>query len=271
MQYVGFGAHHFVDFTLIHRALGVDKMVSIESSASIFKRSEFNKPFNSIELLRGQSWERLNDVDLKIPSIVWLDYTHKLDRKMLGDIDDVALRASSPTVLIVTVNAQQDETGATATGRLKALAERIGPEAVPIGTREADLTGWSNAAVARRIVDERIKATVAGRGDDLRYRQLFNFEYRDGARMLTVGGLLFSSDLADAVDACKWEASSCFSPTVDAIRIELPVLTARELAFLDAELPNGTARSRPPGLTADEVETYRRFYRYYPRYALVEY
>ncbi len=44
-RYIGFGSMWFTDFILMHKALQINDMISIEESKSNEKRAEFNKPF----------------------------------------------------------------------------------------------------------------------------------------------------------------------------------------------------------------------------------
>src|SRR4051794_25570909 len=74
-QYVGFGAVEFFDFDLVHRRLGVHKLISIESEANLIPRCRFNRPFKGIEVLSGMSLTILPTLDWSGLSIVWLDYT----------------------------------------------------------------------------------------------------------------------------------------------------------------------------------------------------
>ena len=50
-QYVGLGSVYFSDFSLIHRTLGISKMVSIEKNEEDKSRFIENAPFSCIELL----------------------------------------------------------------------------------------------------------------------------------------------------------------------------------------------------------------------------
>jgi hypothetical protein len=269
-SYVGFGAQYFVDFVLFHRALGIRDMTSLESDKQKYQRCVFNKPFDSVDVIEGTSWEHFGSMDFERPVIVWPDYVDSLDAPILGDIDTLALRMRPGSVAMVTVNVDPDEVETPPHGRRALLEERVGAVAVPHGVRDADLDGWDNAAVIRRIIDEQFRRSVSDRADGCFYEQFFNFQYRDGARMLTVGGMILDDALRPAFDACDWDAVDGYRSGADALRIELPSLTLRELAHLDAQLPKGIDAMTGPGLGAEDLAAYAEFYRYYPRYALVD-
>ena len=59
LVYIGFGSIWFTDFTLAHKELLVDEMISIEAHEVGFRRAEFNRPFSGIRVLKGLSNEIL--------------------------------------------------------------------------------------------------------------------------------------------------------------------------------------------------------------------
>ena len=50
-QYVGFGSVYFADFTLFHKQLGIQKLISIEGEEEMEERVRFNKPYSCIEII----------------------------------------------------------------------------------------------------------------------------------------------------------------------------------------------------------------------------
>jgi hypothetical protein len=54
-QYVGFGSVYFADFTLFHKQLGIQKLISIESEEEMETRVRFNQPYSCIEVMVGFS------------------------------------------------------------------------------------------------------------------------------------------------------------------------------------------------------------------------
>jgi hypothetical protein len=269
-RYIGMGAQFFVDFSMFHRMLGINLMTSLESDSALFERCVFNRPFDSVTVTPGASWDLFASMDFAEPTIVWMDYTGKLDRRMLGDVDTLILRLPPTSLILVTVNVDVDQVGEPPIGRRASLEERVGATAVPHGVSDSDLDGWNNASVARQIFDEQVRTSIVSRADDTKYMQLFNFNYRDSARMLTVGGILWRDEDAPKMVLANWQTLDAFRPASDALSIELPTLTMRELAHLDKQLPTDGSAISCPGLNAQELESYASFYRYYPRYALVD-
>src|SRR5688572_9613488 len=52
-EYTGFGSIYFVDFILLHRLLGLRKLLSVEIVASAEQRVRFNKPFGDVRVEIG--------------------------------------------------------------------------------------------------------------------------------------------------------------------------------------------------------------------------
>jgi hypothetical protein len=268
--YVGFGALYFVDFNLVHRALGITDMTSLERDAAFAVRCQFNKPFDSIAVLPETSTGHFSNAAFDKPTIAWPDYTDQLSTAILGDMDTLALRLPVGSVILLTVCAAVDQVQKPPHGRLAILEQRIGAESVPLGTGDADLDGWDKAAVLREVINNRIEASVMARADGTLYQQLFNIRYRDGAKMLTVGGILWNDLIGEAMANCGWHDLESFRPGEDALTIEVPELTHREMAVLDSQLPLGAATISSPGLDQKTLDAYKEYYRYYPKYALVD-
>lgn len=257
-QYVGFGALEFIDFIEFHRSLGIPKMTSIERSTDFQHRLEFNKPYKSIELLIGEARDRLPDVDWKGLSITWLDYTDTLTTDILRDIDFV-LRSSSPaSVLIVTVNGGAD---APLPKRLDLLREKLG-DLVPQTLTESDMNGWGPAREQRRILQDRANSIVreSHRGEFL---QLFNFEYADGAKMLTWGGIITSPSSRRGVEMCRFDDLSFIRNDKDPFEIRVPFLTEREMAFLETEIAGSSSVGETlKGVKPADVKAFAGMYRW---------
>ncbi len=62
-RYVGLGSLWFVDFILAHRYLSINNMVCIEYETEA-ERVEFNRPYDCIEVLRGNTTDVLPTIDL---------------------------------------------------------------------------------------------------------------------------------------------------------------------------------------------------------------
>jgi hypothetical protein len=272
-RYVGFGSPYFADFSLIHKQLDLRTMVSIERNVQDAERFEFNKPYNSVEIVYGEASEVLPSLDWVQKSIVWLDYDSPLDPSMLGDIEGVIAKAAPWTVLIVTLDVEPlDEIKA----RAMELERRL-PGLVPPGLTGEILGDWGTARVTHGVVCERIDQAVSARNVgkalalQIDFRSLFHFRYRDGARMLTVGGILLPGDGAEHFDGCSFNELHYVSVTREPYEIVVPKLTYRELDHLDTQLPAilPDAINRK-GVPVEDADNYARLYRYFPRFVDAE-
>ncbi len=270
-RYVGFGAAYYRDFKLFHRVLGIRNMVSIEQDTSNQERYEFNVPYSCVQTRFGHSNDVLPDLAWDVKTILWLDYTSKLDREALADITFFAANCQPGSVLIVTVNVQADR---LPDGPLQLLVERVGEENVPGELQDRDLTGWGLAKTSRRIATNKIMETLAARNgprpeaNHILFRQLFNFEYADDAKMLTVGGLFHERGQEAIASTCGFESLEFVKGGSEAYRIEVPSLTYKEIQHLQVQLPGESgAVMDARGIPASEVDRFRSIYRYFPVFA----
>jgi len=279
-RYVGFGGVAFKDFALIHQRLGVTDMTSIEKETGLRERFRFNKPYSCIRIKWGTSSEVLPKLSWRKRSIVWLDYEGHLDSDILADIEIVAGSVRSGSVLVVTVCAEPERVKAdmnVAEVRMHQLRERIGDEKIPRGTRGADLAKWGLASTCREVIDNEITRTLDDRNSPeretwrLTYRQLFNFCYADGTKMLTVGGYFAHSKDGARLPDGHFDDLDFLRGGGEPYFIEVPVLTWREATYLDERLPRlAPAVSHPPWLRGKERRKYGKVYRYFPTYLEAE-
>jgi hypothetical protein len=144
---------------------------------------------------------------------------------------------------------------------------------VPRGLTLKDLSGWGTAATNRRILDNAILEALSERngmlpsGSQLHYKQLFNFHYSDGAKMLTVGGLLYDQGQAGKVTGA-FDGLSFIRSGEAPYSIEIPKLTYREMRYLDSHLPGCSYSDlQSHGIPESDFRKYSETYRHFPTYA----
>lgn len=291
-RYVGFGSIYFTDFHLIHRALGIDKMVSIEKDTNAKACFEFNKPFASIELKFGHSADVLPLLDWDMKSIVWLDYDGKLSLDVLSDISTFCTKATSGSVLVLSVNAQPEpDPGESARNqfaqanngkfdvgayRLSKLEEHI-PGKVPPGIDGKSLRQNGVATAFYRAIVNEIKEQFAVRNstlsgpDRILWRQFAHFLYKDSVLMLTVGIVIFTERDNPLFDACSFQSLDFVRADDNSYTIRVPCLTTKEIQRLNSQLPEKDPEKRPvcPGVPEKDIDTYREVYRYFPNFGEV--
>lgn len=279
-RYVGFGSLSFADFALFYRRLGFQEMVSIERREDAKVRFEFNLPYSCISMAWGEATDKLREIDWTDKrSVVWLDYDSHLNRDMLGDLSHVMAQVRSGSIVAITVCADPGEGAGTDAPqrRFDKLSNRIGNDRLPPGLKPGDLSKWGLARVCRDVINDAIERTLNDRNGPLapevrlQYRQLFNFHYSDGARMLTVGGIVFDEDDAASFGSGALADFDFVRANGDPYLIESPVLTWRETTYLDKVLSESEPTpSELDWLPQDERERYERIARYSPTYIEAE-
>ncbi|MDR2566444.1 MAG: hypothetical protein LBC97_10415 [Bifidobacteriaceae bacterium] len=257
-QYVGFGGLEFVDFVEFHRGLGVALMTSIERDTNIQHRLDFNRPYKSIQILMGEARDQLPQVDWGRLAIVWLDYTDMLTTDILRDVDYVVRSCLPGSVVIVTVNGAA--TGVPLRERLANLRDNLG-DLVEDGLNNDDMRAWGPAQVERRVLEA--TAHAAGRSaHGSPFRQLFNFHYQDDAKMLTWGGIVTSPSLDRTIETCRFDDLGFTRTREGAFEVRVPVLTEKEIAYLESGLVGAKDLPSIKGVNPKDVRALAQVYRW---------
>jgi len=299
-KYIGFGSTYFSDFSLFHKALGINSMLSIEENQDDKSRFEFNKPYKCIDLIFGASNEVLPKLEWKIPTILWLDYDDQLSSSVLGDIGVFCAKVLPGSMFVVTVNAQPDSLDHCSLTqpydwekklnehRIQKLTELVGEDRIPPGIEGKDLNLRNKVAVLWEIINNEVLEILAKRNggnateNKVEYKQVFNFTYQDGAKMLTVGGVLLNLNQVNIFKNSGFEGLDFYKPGSDSFTIDIPKLTFREIRSLDKLLPSRDPNGEIVSLTQDQlgvelssipegdIEKYIKIYRYFPNFAETE-
>ena len=279
-RYIGFGALGFHDFCLLHQRLGILDMVSIEGNSAAQNRISRNKPYSCIKMKWGMSHVVLPTLKWSKRTILWLDYEHPLDTDKLTDIATACASLRSGSALIITLPA---DPGRVIPGvdmgerRLEVLRSKVGKKNVPADVKGTDLSKWGLATVLRRIAVNQIQKTLSDRNGvleaprKLQFDQLFHFHYADGKQMMSVGGLILDAKDREHLAPNHFEDLSFYRPDSDPYLIETPLLTLREIKFLDERLPRSAPDVvRPTWIPEAERKRYAKVYRYFPSFSEVE-
>ena len=273
-RYVGFGSPYFSDFSLIHRALDISEMICIEKEKADAPRFEFNKPFHCITLKFGTSSEILPMLEWRDrPTIIWLDYDSSLDESILSDIDVAASNLVSGSLLILSMRASANDFGDEPDERKYKLQETIGnkiPLDIPLNT----FSNTNFSYLLWKIINAEIDHVVLERSAGLRsstkfeYSQLLHFNYRDGVKMITIGGLIFQSGQRSTQVHCDFGALPFMKNGEEAYKIEVPKLTLKELRALNEQLPSSEVAL--PCVPSRDIRAYVSNYRYFPTFVEAE-
>ena len=284
-RYVGFGSVWFSDFVLFHRALGIRDMLSIEQAVASRERFEANKPF-AINIDFRPSTLVLPEMLYDRRQFIWLDYDDTISTEMLHDVATIAARASSGTVLVVSVQCMRAPDLAEAErARLtdpeslsgeERFRQRLGPDRVPAELNREDLFGWSFGALSRDMFYAEIERSLETRRlsdspNSVSYRQICDFEYEDGAKMTTLALAFFKDEEENKLNACRFDNLEFLNPDGKPVYIPTPKLTLREFRHLESQLPLPEGEDLNIGhIPVGEARGFASMYRYLPNFAVVE-
>jgi hypothetical protein len=275
-RYVGMGSRSFGDFRLFHKHLGIRNMISMEMDEVEYLRAKFNQPYACIDLRHERSGDTLSGLAWDEKTVFWIDAMSRIEEWLLDDAQTIASNAEPGSVLIMSAMvspfsaAPNDGNG---TSRVDALETALGDtRQVPHGIdRNSHLNAERFPEVTYRLLCEEILDAVQPR--DVRYRQLFNFKYRDKAPMITLGGVFLDPADQDRID---WKGLFEEFPYLrggpEPYEVVVPELTLSEMRKLDRLLP--VRKKRPKKLTEAKVRPipledaikYAEAYRHVPSY-----
>ena len=266
-RYIGFGAVYFYDFKLFHNELDISDMISIEMKSAEIERCQFNKPFKCIEIKNGRSNDILPKLKWNKKSIVWLDYDGHFESEKLDDISICTDNLTEDSFIIITVRKRLEfET----TDKFK---DEFGDDS-PYDLKLEDLEPKIHYRTIRRIILNKIETTLSERfantDDPLLFKQLFNYTYKDGAEMYTLGGVFIKKSEEEKFGGMDILKLPYVSQDENAYDINFPKITNKEIHILNQHLPNEIDRflseSKLEFIPKEHRENYFKIYKYFPMY-----
>lgn len=293
--YIGFGSTYFSDFSLFHKDLSINNMISIEKDKENAERFEFNKPYSCIELKFDSSTSILPNIDWINKKIVWLDYDDPFNSDMLLDLNTFISEACAGSMIVMSFNANVDtlpselmvnpanKNQELIEYRMKKLEERFDALKIPININGTQLNLKGIPKVYYQIFIDELKSAIKQRNyrtpkeNQLEFIPLINFVYSDGAQMQTVGGIIIDSSQKDQFDKARFYDLPFVKVDETSFQIEVPNLTYKEIRHLDSiihnecDLESGELKRngalKEAGIPPSDVKKYVRIYRYFPTFA----
>jgi hypothetical protein len=272
-------------------------MWSIEFADNV-GRAEFNRPYRSIEIKSGTSGDVLAGVSVaqwEVPSVVWLDYTSGMTADVVSDLRTLCVKLKAGSFLVVSVNAGRssyrvnDPTELNRPRKIPAfrtvesllgsacLADRFrtiaGPSGQPEEVPEDQFQFFLADALLSFLMHSIVASGRTAGATAARFIPMFNFSHRDGAEMVTVGGVLSAPQMEDKLQEaikgmCDWDNAAGRPKHT---RLDLIELTLKEKTTLDRLLPIVDGKeyfkeSKDAGiaLAESQIEKYRECYRHFP-------
>ena len=296
--YVSMAAFAMEDQRLVHRLLGIERLVAFDMDKDVVGRQLFNRPTSGTKCVSSTATSMVKDIELSVQAagildaegyIVWLDYT---DPKQIGtqvaDFHKLLTQLGTNDIVRVTVNANYDWWA----------GKSYPSNPVPIDVRQArafnkltkELKTYLPTTIkADDLGEEGIAVALAqtfGRaaGAAIKGRRIFEplsiVRYADGQQMLTITGTVVELAERAALRAKLGLGTWPFASTnwSDVKYLAVPDLTARERLYLERNAHVGAAglsaalqfdfeaAAEMPGF----IDNFRRYYRHYPAFTAVE-
>lgn len=282
-QYTGFGAIYFIDFILLHKLLGLNKLLSLEQETSLESRVRFNRPFSCIDIRMVPASSEIPNLSRDARHILWLDYDGVIQKGFISDIQSALTILSPGSILLVTVDVEppEDRDYREVDPSFDSSKEVLGPKHwkryfeyhassyLKLGLSDDDFGKSQLILRSTEILRAGFTRWIVARGE-VEFLPMFNFAYKDSHAMLTMGGmiggrsekrLLTASSISDTV----YYRNDFDSPPFE---IHVPRLTRKERIYLDREMP--CEDDWTPGdftLASEDVLHYRDIYRFLPAFA----
>ncbi len=277
-QYIGFGSVAFIDFRMVHKALGIKDLISIEDTDDRHEKDRFrhNNPYEGLLLHFGNSNEVLPKINLKKQSLVWLDYDGSLSKSMANDLAIVGRNVPSGSFVAVTFPAFIQPTGPSRETELNRLKEEF-PDFLKEHDKATELDGPKYARFGRSVLGALLEKAVsdadAGHQDPEQIRsvkQICFFKYRDGIPMATIGWLIISKSDAETFDMCNFDDLNYVRTGNEPFQIKIPLITPLEVREMERRLPNLDTANDLNWIPKEERSNFLNVYRYLPHFASVE-
>jgi len=267
-QYTGFGGIYFVDFIIFHSLLGISKMVSMEHDATLEGRVKFNCPFKCVDAKIDVSTNIIATLARNDKHILWLDYDYPVTEGILDDVYLAGSQLSCGSILIITVDVEPpDKESEEPRKSQEYFNSEAGKYTGTLSVGEFTKSKLPNTN--KFVLMQALKDGMSGRANE-EYLPMFHFQYADGHKMLTIGGVIGSSIEKEALDNMNVEGAEYLrrEPDSEPYEIKVPPFTRRERYLLDPHMPCEGAWQPDDFKFPDEhIEIYREIYRYLPVYA----
>jgi len=301
--YISMGAYPLEDHKLIHRMLGLRKLIAFDYDHEIVKRQTFNRPIDTCKCVCRTSGELVANLDAVLEEaghadasnlIVWLDYTSPaeigeqirefvtlLDKLKPGDVVRITVNANASSLYapkpqkgVPTMQAEE-----VRKARFAKLSERIGDYLAADAEAEM-MTDELLPAVLSRAFGAAALEALPTSGINT-FAPLSIVRYADGQQMLSLTGIVVPRDQEGAMrtklDLASWRFAS--KDWSDVHRLTVPDLTLRERLFLERAIGSTSMADVKEHLGFDfgvlEVgeeflHDYQHYYRFYPNLLAAE-
>ena len=281
-RYVGMGAKYFTDFILMHKQFGINEMYSLETRRAENEKARFlfNRPLNCINIEFQSTTEWLNSNRFKWKyknDIIWFDYDSRFSINQIRDIGLCVKKVKSGSAIFVSTNANfvNEFRELSPNVKLEKYVELIGDENYTKHLVVKDFAGDKGVyRVIANTFNMSVKNGIAEsnkliKNDDkkLNIKQIVFFNYADSITpMITMGWIVYSNYDEEKINKCGFDKYDFYRSEGELpFMINVSPLTFKELSILNKNMPECKYPiEEAMFFTEDEVEGYKKIYRYYP-------
>jgi hypothetical protein len=275
------------DFKIMHDYFGIKKLISLENDPEVYKRQGKNKPFSCIRCLNTSSDQYINNYSSKNNSIFWLDYAEsKAFDKQFKEFQNLLPKLSAGDIIKITLNVEMNSLSRTKKHNkearekiLKLIEQQIGDYIDPNTTYE-DITEDNLPKLILKAFGVACGEIMQGL-NNYDFIPLLTTTYKDSHQMMTITGIFIekksSQEFLEKTGLTNWEYYTGGWKNI--IEIKLPELTIREKFFIDILLPKsnmeqvkkslGYLLDEDSNISDQKIESYIKFYRFYPNFTRV--
>lgn len=267
-RYTGFGSLFFVDFLIFHKMLGINDMLSIEHDPTLELRVKYNSPFRFIEVKIAEATDVIPTLSPDKLHILWLDYDWPVTGAILNDIYLAGSQLSRGSILLITVDVEPPDKESEEPRASKNYFEREAGRYLSL-VEIGDYAKSNLNKISKMVIMNALKEGMVARRN-LDYYPLFYFDYADGHRMMTLGGVIGSQVEKGKLNSINKEGAEYLRMGINdnPYEIKVPVFTRKERHMLDSAMPcpDGWQPNDFP-VPPEYIQAYREIYRFLPSYA----
>lgn len=262
-SYVGFGAEYYLDFILFHEKLNINNMISIENEKKKEERCKYNIPYNCIKLKMGSATEVIPSIKFEENTICWLDFTTKFSKESLSDLLSLASRIKKNSVILATFNIEHRMNRDEFTETFKKY--------MPLDQSQKLFSKKFYNELVRKTADNAVRSVFSERMEkDMEIINFFDFVYKDGVKMLTIGYFVSGAD--EILNIKEKLKENIFAFRASSFNLEIDNLTSKETQCLKRFMPEGKEDEFLPFChTLEEsnniMNQFKNVYKYYPAYS----
>ena len=294
--YVSMGAYPLEDHKLVHRLLGITRLLTFDGNPAIVARQRFNRPIEKARCVHKLSSDLIDEFDETLEEcgfddaervIVWLDYTDpKKLPEQIREFETLLDKLAEGDVLRITVNANPQAYNGErpAPGipvdkaeiervRFENLKLRIG-DYLPVSAGPSDMNPDAFPKVLAKAFSHAVLNAFPTTGD-VTFAPLSIVRYADGQQMLSITGAIVTKssegEMRERMDLPNWKFSC---DTWDVVHeLVVPDLTLRERLYLERSIGTKTVAEIASDLEFDFdrvsempgfLLNYSQYYRFYP-------